>query len=257
MLLPGAQALELEGPLAHFAEHGYARLGKVMNEAGLAALRERTDDLMLGRVVYPGMFFQHDAERYRDLEYGKGYIGPSLSYRKLEKLEKDPLFLSWIQNPLFERIARALIPGGVAIYRATLFNKSSEGSSELPWHQDGGIHWGLSEPATLQIWTAFDDAPMGAGCVELIPGSHKEGLATPLGGLIPEEVALRANADARRVAVPVEAGEALLIHNYLWHCSGKNTSGRARRALTVCYMSAETRCLRKKRAPREFFRVFG
>ena len=49
---------------------------------------------MLGEVQYPGLFYQHDSPtgRYEDLEFGAGWVGPSLSYRKLEKLELDPLF---------------------------------------------------------------------------------------------------------------------------------------------------------------------
>ena len=45
---------------------------------------------MLGRVTYPGLFFQHDTTtgNYQDLEFGKGWQGPSLNYRKIEKLEK-------------------------------------------------------------------------------------------------------------------------------------------------------------------------
>jgi len=259
MLIEGASLLDLEGPLAHYAQHGYARLGRVADDATLTELRARADDLMLGRVVIPGMFFQHDAEtgRYEDLEYKKGYIGPSLSYRKMEKLERDPLFLAWIQNPLFERVARALIPGGVSIYRATLFNKSSRGGTALPWHQDGGSYWGLDREPTLQIWTALDDAPAEAGCVELVPQSHLGGLATPLGGVIPAPVVAKAEAERRVVRVPAQAGEVLLIHNPVWHRSGTNSTGRPRRALTVCYMSAETRCTRKKRAPRAFVRVFA
>jgi len=58
------------------------------------------------------------------------------------------------------------------------------------------------------------------------------------------------------VALPAIAGEVILIHNQVWHRSGVNRTDRPRRALTVCYMSAETRCLRKKRAPRRFVRVF-
>ena len=54
----------------------------------------------------------------------------------------------------------------------------------------------------------------------------------------------------------MDAGEVILLHNHLWHRSGRNTTGRRRAALNVCYMSAATRCLRKKRAPREFLQVF-
>jgi hypothetical protein len=258
VLLPGALAIDLDGVLARYAAVGYARLGPVLSEAGLAALRERAEDLMLGRIAYPGLFFQRDAEsgRYEDLTYGQGYEGPTTRYRKVEKLEKDPLFHAWIQNPLFERVARALIEGEISIYRAALFNKPASGGTPLPWHQDGGSFWGLDRDPALQIWTALDDAPEGGGCVEVVEGSHLGGLATPLGGLIPPERVRAAGADARRVPLPARAGEAILIHNYLWHCSGVNGSGRPRRAFTVCYMSRSTRCLRKKRAPRAFTPVF-
>jgi ectoine hydroxylase-related dioxygenase (phytanoyl-CoA dioxygenase family) len=58
------------------------------------------------------------------------------------------------------------------------------------------------------------------------------------------------------LALPAKAGEVLLIHNYLWHRSGVNQTGKPRRAFTVCYMDARTRCRRTRRAPREFVRVF-
>jgi ectoine hydroxylase-related dioxygenase (phytanoyl-CoA dioxygenase family) len=256
ILLPEAADVDVEAAVASYRTHGYARLGPVIDERWLAALRERTDDLMLGRVAYEGLFFQHDAEAYEDLTYGQGYVGPSLAYRKLEKLERDPLFFAHLQNALFERIARSVIDGAISIYRATIFNKAKAKSSALPWHQDGGSYWGLDRDPVLQIWTALDDAPIGGGCVEVVPGSHSGGLATPLGGVIPADVLASRDAEARAQPLPARAGEVMLIHNHLWHRSGKNTTGHARRAFTVCYMSAETRCRRTKRAPRQFTRVF-
>jgi phytanoyl-CoA hydroxylase len=257
-LLQQAAGLDLSAALAELERHGFARLGRVLDDAGLQALRERADALMLGQVVYEGMFFQLDAVtgRYEDAPLGLGWQGPSLAYRKLEKLEKDPLFLAWLENPLFERLVRAQISGEVALYRAILFNKGADGGSNIPWHQDGGALWGLSEAPTLQIWTALDDAPRDGGCLELVPGSHRTGLATPLGGIVPLAQVQAADAERRAVAVPVVAGEALLIHNYVWHRSGRNRPGQQRRAFSVCYMSAAIRCLRTRRAPREFFRAF-
>lgn len=257
MLRAGAEELELDEVLAAFAAEGWARVGRVVSDATLAALRERADDLMLGRVVHEGLFFQHDAPtgQYGDLEYGKGWQGPSVDYRKLEKLELDPLFRAFLANPLFERIARALIDGPIALYRAALFGKGAAGGSELPWHQDGGRFWGVDRPPTLQIWTALDDAPAAAGCLEVAPGTHRAGLATPLGGVVPAD---RVHAyDGPRLLVPAVAGEVLLVHNHLWHRSGRNDTGRPRRAVTLCLMSAATRCLRKKRAPRQFHVLFA
>src|SRR5579859_5389182 len=127
-------ALDLSPVLAHYRAHGWARLGRVASDAELSALRERADDIMLGRVAYPGMFFQLDTDtgRYDDLTYGRGWEGPSRNYRKVEKLEKDPVFRAWVEHPLFERVARALIEGPIVIYRALLMSKAAKGGTHLP-----------------------------------------------------------------------------------------------------------------------------
>jgi phytanoyl-CoA hydroxylase len=259
VLLETALGIDLSIPLRELDQKGYARLGRVLDDDGLRALRSRAEDLMLGRVVYPGMFFQLDAStgRYEDAPRGLGWQGPSLAYRKLEKLEKDPLYCAWLNNALFERVARACIDGDLALYRAILFNKSAAGGSDIPWHQDGGQLWGLSDPPTLQIWTALDDATADTGCLEFVPHSHRAGLATPLGGVVPRSLVALGDAERHAVREPVRAGEALLIHNWVWHRSGRNRPGQRRLAFSACYMSARTLCMRKRRAPRDFFRVFG
>jgi phytanoyl-CoA hydroxylase len=259
VLLESALDIDLSVPLRELDQNGYARLGRVLDDDGLRELRSRAEDLMLGRVVHPGLFFQLDAStgRYEDAPLGLGWQGPSLAYRKLEKLEKDPLYRAWLNNGLFERIARARIDGDLALYRAILFNKSAAGGSDIPWHQDGGQLWGLSDAPTLQIWTALDDATAETGCLEFVPRSHRAGLATSLGGVVPASLVAQGHAERHAVREPVRAGEALLIHNWVWHRSGRNHPGQRRLAFSACYMSASTRCLRKRRAPREFFRVFG
>lgn len=255
ILHPVADTLPLAPILDALASEGWARVGQVVQPGTLAALRERADDLMQGRLVHDGLFFQHDAAtgRYGDLEYGRGWQGPSLGYRKIEKLEKDPLYRAFMGNRLFERIARGSIDGGVSLYRAVLFTKPASGGTDLPWHQDGGRFWGVDRDPTLQIWTALDDAPVEAGCLEVVPRSHRAGLVTPDGGVIPAD---RLGAPVETVLVPVRAGEVVLLHNHVWHRSGQNVTGRPRRALTLCLMSSATRCLRKKRAPRVFYSLF-
>ena len=251
-------ALDVDAVLAQFALHGWARIGRVLSEEGIAALGTRVDDVMQARVRYDGLFFQRDSAtgHYEDLEFAKGWQGPSPDYRKIEKLELDPLFRAWMTNPLFERIARGLIPGPIALYRAVLFTKSAAGGTALPWHQDGGRFWGLDRAPQLQIWTALDDCPLAAGCVEVVDGSHAAGLATAEGGVISDALLRAADAERRALPLPARAGEGLLIHNHLWHRSGVNRTGKRRSAVSFCYMSAATRCLRTKRAPRSFLRLF-
>ena len=244
---------------ADFRADGFARVGKLASDGTLARLRARIDEIMLGTVRYDGMFFQRDTHtgKYEDLSFGRGYEGPTLNYRKVEKLEKDAVFLEWIRQPFFRRLCADLVAPDITLYRALIFNKSAEtGGSSLPWHQDGGRFWGLDRDPTLQIWTALDDAPEGGGCLEVVRGSHIRGLATPLGGVVPAELVLERNAEERKELVPAVAGDVILIHNHLWHRSSRSSSGLPRRALTVCYMDARTRCMRTKRTPREFFRVW-
>lgn len=256
VLLPGAAAIDVATALAHLAEHGWARLGPVATPAALAALRARAAGLMDGSAPRGDLFFQHDSPTgaYADLRFGDGWIGPSDAYRKLERLERDAVFRAWLENPLFERIARAAIAGPVAVCRATLWNKRAGGGTELPWHQDGGRFWGLSAQPTLQLWTALDDAPVAAGAVEVIPGSHTAGLATPEGGTIP--AALLVGRADHALALPAVAGEVLLLHNLVWHRSGRNATTAPRRALSLCLMDASVRCTRRRGTPRRFARLF-
>jgi phytanoyl-CoA hydroxylase len=249
---------QIDAAVSEYRARGFASLGRVVEPRTLERLRERAEAIMRGEVDPTQFFFQHDSpsNQYGDLEYGAGWIGPSPRYRKIEKLERDEAFLAHLRSELFERIARRVIGEHVTLYRATLFNKAADGSSEIPWHQDAGSYWGLDRDPVLQIWTALDDAPIGAGCLEIIPESHTGGLATPLGGAIPVDVAARNPSLGRAVLLPAVAGEIVLLHNHVWHRSGNNRSGQVRRAFTACLLDGATRCTRKKRAPRHFFTVF-
>ncbi len=222
---------------------GYVRLGQVMSDDQLAGLQARIDDIMMGRVVYQGMFFQPDSTtgNYGDLASNQGYVGPTLSYRKIQDLERDPLFLAFMQHPLFEGICRQLIGEQISVFRAMFMNKPAHQGTVLPYHQDGGTQWGLDRERFITIWTALDDATVENGCVEIVPGTHRLGLLSEHGHTItPEQEA--EHCDPRRsVFLEAQAGETILLHNYLLHRSGVNTIERPRRAFSVVYMDGATR----------------
>ena len=203
----------------------------------------------------PGLFFQRDAGtgKYADVGFGQGYEGPDVPYRKVEKLERDDRFGAWLADPLFGRVAARIFTGAVTLYRATAFLKSPRIGSNLPWHQDGGRFWGLDRDPCFQVWTALDDAPVEAGCLEFVPRSHARGLASPMGGLVPAALA----QDVEVVSVPARAGDVVLVHNLVWHRSGPNTTASPRRAFSVSYLDGATRCVRTRRAPRVFLPVFA
>jgi phytanoyl-CoA hydroxylase len=259
MLAREVGPVEIEAAIAHWRVHGWARLPGVASEATLERLRERSEAIVGGRSGVEGLFFQPDSPtgRYEDLVFGHGYEGPDRDYRKIEKLELEPAFRAWLENPLFERILTQAVGPTIRLYRATLFWKAAHRGSDLPYHQDGGQFWGLDRDPALQLWTALDEASAESGCLVVLPGSHAGGLATPLGGVVPPERVLAAEAARRERPLPAEAGDVLLLHNYLWHRSGPNRSASPRRAFTVAYLDGQTRCRRRKRAPREFLPLFG
>ncbi|MDP6932082.1 MAG: phytanoyl-CoA dioxygenase family protein [Myxococcota bacterium] len=258
MLTDRARELDLSEPLSEFSERGYALLGPVLTDAAAQQLAARAEALMEGEVRYPRMFFQHDAPtgRYEDLVFDEGWVGPSQAYRKLERLELDPLFLAWIENPLFERIAHRVLGQDVRLYRSVLWNKAPRIGMAVPWHQDDGRFWGLDRPPVLQVWTALDDAPRSAGCLEVLPGSHLEGLATREGGTIPPDRLECEGAEARALPLAVRRGESILVHNHTWHRTGRNHTDLPRRALSISFLGGEVSCLRRRRAPRQFQRLF-
>jgi ectoine hydroxylase-related dioxygenase (phytanoyl-CoA dioxygenase family) len=106
------------------------------------------------------------------------------------------------------------------------------------------------------VWTALDDAPVNGGCLGFVPGSHRWGLATPLGGVVPDDVVAARAPEPLCVPVPVAAGESVLLHNLVWHRSGKTATGHRRLGFSACYLSDAVRCVRKRKTPREFFEVF-
>ena len=227
-----------------YDEQGYLHLGVVLDEPELAALRQRMDAIMLGRVHYPSLRFQLDTGgAYEDLpDPDAGGAGPTLVYRKLQGLEADPLVLELIQRPLFRHICGRHYGdhASVSIFRAMMMNKPAQQGTHLPWHQDGGDVWKLDRDPLVTTWIALDDATRMNGCVQVIPGTHRLGLLTTAGSTVRAEDVERYCPDEAITYLELKAGEGLLLHNWLVHRSDVNRTSTPRRALSACYMDGRT-----------------
>jgi len=227
-----------------FEEQGYLRLGSVLDPSQLAALQQRMDDIMLGRIRNPSLQFQLDTGgRYEDLPDADAEPGAvTLAYRKVQGLESDPVVLDLIRRDLFREICARQYGrhASVSIFRAMMMNKPASQGTHLPWHQDAGDVWKLDRDPLVTIWIALDPATRSSGCLEIVPGTHKLGLLSKNGSTISAAHAEIHCPDEAVTFVEVEAGEALLLHNWLLHRSGVNRTGAPRRALTTCYMDGRT-----------------
>jgi ectoine hydroxylase-related dioxygenase (phytanoyl-CoA dioxygenase family) len=205
---------------------------------------------MMGKVQYPGMFFQRDAEsgKYEDIKFGSSdFSGPSLDYRKIKDLEYDPVCLRFLQNPIFRQLGEKNIGPNVASMRAMMMNKPAGGSSSLPYHQDISTEWEMTIPPVLTIWTAIDEATRENGCLEIIPRSHLHGMIGN-GHILRPEDEPRYAPPGSSLFLEMTAGEAVVFNNALLHRSGANRSNRSRLALTLCLMDAATRHRKTQRA---------
>ena len=227
--------------------NGYLRLGKVLSDEDLSALRTRIDDIMLGKadLDYNRILMQLDSDtgKYEDAgAQSRGHKGASLGYRKIQDLEFDPLFLEFMQRPIFKEICERTHGVGtpIAAFRSMFMNKPAHKGTFLPWHQDRWVY--LDRDPLLTLWTALDPATKANGCVQYIPGSHHFGLINPAhgSGFLTKEQAADYCSPNKVEYLEVPAGHSVLMHNHLLHASDVNRSDIPRRAFSVCYMPAAT-----------------
>lgn len=118
-----------------------------------------------------------------------------------------------------------------------------EAKKFVAWHQDV-TYWGLQPPEAHTAWVAIDDSDPENGCMRVIPGSHKNGIAThgestQAGNLlsvnqeIPDELVDTSQA----FDLELSAGQLSIHDGQLYHASNPNTSQRRRCGLTLRYIA--------------------
>ena len=231
-----------DAELQTFHDQGYVHLGHVAPAEEIEAMCQRIDDIMLGNISYDNMLMQlcPSAGQPELSRQSKVFKGSTLKYRKIQDLEQDPLYLAYMQKPLFRDLTRKIVGEQISIFRAMFFNKPAERGVTINWHQDGAGGWGLSIPPKITVWTALDQTRIENGCLQIIPGSHKSILPEKGDQLSEEERALHA-PDEKRLYLEMQAGEVVLLHNWVLHRSETNKTNGPRRAFSVCYIEAATR----------------
>lgn len=232
---------------ADYEDKGYLKLGSVVTDSELAALRQRIDDIMMGTadVDYDKLYMQLDSETgaYESLSYGgNGHKGATLKYRKIQDLEADTLFLDLMEKPLFREICDKVYGQNspISCFRAMFMNKPAMSGTLLPWHQDAWTD--LDRQPLITLWTALDPATIANGCVQVVPGTHKLGRVNSdhVSGFLSAEHIAQYCKEEDSEYIELEAGESVLLHNWLMHRSDVNRTEIPRRAFSVCYMDANT-----------------
>ena len=122
---------------------------------------------------------------------------------------------------------------------ATSLNFDTDGSALVhvtAWHQDNGVVLPSADNTNmLTVWFSLTDASVENGCLQVIPGSHRDCLHThcfsPFGMRIPDgELHLD-----QAMPVPTRRGDILLLHARTCHGSLPNVSTSLRCSFDIRY----------------------
>ncbi len=111
-----------------------------------------------------------------------------------------------------------------------------------PWHQDTGVvRPEADETNMLTVWFGLWDATIENGCLEVIPGSHREGLlhhchtsgamSRGFGLHVPDWLLRQGDG----VPLPMKQGDALFFHRLNCHSSLPNKSDNIRWSFDLRY----------------------
>lgn len=222
-----------------FAEHGYLRYGRVLTDDELAALRQRSADIVEGRTEHvPAAYVQR--ERQFRGENDTEEVPVLDRTRKMTHLAYfDELFESMARKSEIVDVIEELLGPNIKLYHDQLMMKPRYHGTVTDWHQDSPAWPWLIPQMAVSAWVALDDATVENGCMTVIPGSHKW-------GPVPQEqkeafLAMPELADPVPVELP--AGHCMFHHGQNMHRTGANQTPHRRRGLALHYIPAETKYL--------------
>ncbi|MEM8992621.1 MAG: phytanoyl-CoA dioxygenase family protein, partial [Pseudomonadota bacterium] len=182
------------------------------------------------------------AEHRARMEAAEARIG-SIHYRpKIHTLLRSPWELA--THPAVLDLAEAMLGPDILLYNATYIIKEPGTTSHVSWHQDL-TYWGLSDDRQVTFWLALSPASVESGCMRMIPGSHRKGMAEHAttedesNVLFHGQTVTGIDEDAS-VMCTLEPGEASFHHGWTLHASMPNRSADRRIGLNVQYLAAGT-----------------
>ena len=233
-----------EHEIETFRNEGYLSIKRrVVDDSHLATLRKHYDAVFDERRGTTGQGLRNlavveETEENKETDLSE----EMLQIMEMWRLDEEYRKLLY-HEPLLD-IAEGLIGSEIQLFHDQALYKPAFHGGEVFWHQDNA-YWQCAPPNLMSIWIALDDADEENGCMNVIPGSHLEGLtshgrAKSEKGELPALLEVTVDED-RAVSVPVKAGCAMLHHCMTLHQTNPNRSSRHRRAMVIHYMASGTK----------------
>lgn len=163
---------------------------------------------------------------------------------------KSYLLFNWadqlVHHPRVLDAVEDVIGPDILVYHSTLFLKEAHTPAYVRWHQDSPYFY-LTPHDHVTAWVALSDATVEAGCMRVLPGSHRWGVFEHDDKPEPMNMIRRGQGISGRfdhetgIPMPVLAGQMSLHHTDLVHASSANNSGDRRLGYAISYIPAHVR----------------
>jgi non-haem Fe2+, alpha-ketoglutarate-dependent halogenase len=206
-----------------YNEKGYLFPLKAFNQSEAEENRSSFDRI-LERFIKSGKS-SYAIDRYQD------------SIAEIWDLAKNNVIVGYVKD---------LLGPNVVCWATHYFCKLPGDDKGVSWHQDAS-YWPLTPSKTVTVWLAVDDADVENGCMQVIPGSHKQGHIKFTKSKSNEKNILSQTVEDplqygdAPVNVELNAGEFSLHSDLLLHSSPPNKSNRRRCGLTLRYAPVDVR----------------
>jgi ectoine hydroxylase-related dioxygenase (phytanoyl-CoA dioxygenase family) len=133
-----------------------------------------------------------------------------------------------------------LIGPNILVYHSTMWIKEANTPAYVLWHQDS-THFYLDPQDHVTAWVALSEASEEAGCVRVIPGSHKLGQLDHFDAPSPMNMIRRGQgvggyAEDDGITLPLKAGEVSMHNTRTVHASGPNNSNDRRMGYGISFI---------------------
>lgn len=223
--------------IAFYREHGYLAVREAFTPAEVSSALAGLVDLIMGKnPAFNGITFEAAAKT----------ILPTLNAEQRQDAVRkawyfvnfEPRLKAISHHAKLWAVAKKLIGDKEPeMFQDMALVKPPRMGREKPWHQDHAyFDYPLSTPV-LGVWIALDAATIENGCMQLLPGRHREGPITHFqrrDWQICDTVIM----GTQSVAAPLPPGGLLLFDGLLPHGTPHNSSANRRRALQFHYAPA-------------------
>ena len=174
---------------------------------------------------------------------------------KLHYIVKTYTIMKWVYeiatNKILLDFVEEIIGKNILLYNATFIIKESNTKTHVSWHQDL-TYWGFDNNENqVSAWLALSKANDQSGCMQMIPGSHKNGFFEHHSTEDKNNVLSRGQTVKdidinKAVSCPLEPGEVSFHHGLTLHASQPNFSNDRRIGLNFQFISTDMKQLKSK-----------